>query len=113
MTDSRELFDTHRVRDHDEHWDALAARIATAATRQGTLGRLADSRFVWVAASALLAAGLALLVLPDASRSSGTGRAEWTQLIAPADDIGRAIAAPDGPPPVGVLVLSDRRGQAP
>lgn len=108
-----ELFDTTRVPDDAAHWDALAERIAAAAARssQGrTLPWCAQSRARWVAASLLLAAALAFLVLPSEDWSSRRFTLEWVQALAPADEVGRAITLPEVPPAIGALLLGDQGG---
>lgn len=106
-----DLFDTGGVRDDAEHWDALAERVAAAAvgaSRGGSFDRFAASRAGWIAASLLLAAGLAFIALQDKD-SSGSGlRAVWTQALAPTDDIGRVITSRDSPPAIGALLLGAR-----
>jgi hypothetical protein len=108
-----DLFDTTRVRDDSEHWDALAERVASNAAREWNESGfewLAHSRVTWVAASLLLAAALLSVVSPDESSSVWSRSPEWTQALAPADDVGRAVILPDSPPAIGTLLLRARGG---
>jgi hypothetical protein len=108
-----DLFDTTHVRDDPAHWDALTERVAANAARESKGGGfewLAQSRAGWVTASLLLAAAL-LSMLSSAEKSSATSRStEWAPALAPADDVGRAMLLPDGPPAIGALLLGDRGG---
>jgi hypothetical protein len=107
-----DLFDTHQVPDDAAHWDALAERVAADAARESKgsgLDWFAHSRANWVAAFLLLAAALAFMVLPAENSSARSVSAEWAQVLAPADDIGRTIILRDGPPAIGALLLD---GQA-
>jgi hypothetical protein len=108
-----DFFDTTHVRDDARHWDALAERVAANAARQSK-GRafdwLAHSRASWVATSLLLAAALALIVLPSDNSSVTSRSVEWAQALAPADNVGRAIILHDGPPAIGALLLGERGG---
>ena len=106
-----ELFDTSRVADDPEHWNALAQRIAETAARASegsSVGWLATSRAGWVAASLLLVAAWALMTPTDSS-SAKTFTGEWVKALVPADDVGKTIMLRDSPPPIGALLLSDRR----
>ena len=108
-----DLFDTTQVPDDAAYWDALAERVASHAARESNAGGFdwfVQSRASWVAASVLLAAALALMVLPDENSSAWSSRAEWAQALAPADDVGRAITLPDGPPAIGAMLLGDQGG---
>ena len=105
------LFDTARVPDDPQYWDALAERVAAKAA-DGSKGRglewLARSLPNRVVASLLVAAALlsALLVLSSGGKSSVSIRTvEWVRALAPADDLGRAVASPNGPPALGALLL--------
>ncbi len=103
-----DLFDTTQVRDDAGHWDALAERVVTEATREAPVGGFdwfAHSRASWVAASLLLAAALAFTMLPAEDSSARSFNAEWAQALAPADDVGRAIILPEDPPDIGALLL--------
>jgi hypothetical protein len=108
-----ELFDATQIPDDPGHWDALARRVAANASRESTVsafGWLSQSRAGWVAAS-LMAAALLVATLYSSESSSARNRgAEWTQALAPVDEVGKAIALPDGPPAIGALLLRDRRG---
>jgi hypothetical protein len=98
-----DLFDTSRIPDDSGHWDALAERVAAGAGRESSrtgFALFAHSPGGWVAASLLLVAALAFLLLP-ADETSVT----WVQALAPADDVGRAITLEDGPPPIAELLL--------
>lgn len=104
-----ELFDTSQVRDDAGHWDALAERVAAGAARESNEGGFdwfSHSRASWVAASLLLAAALASMVLPAENSSARSFSAEWAQALAPADAVARAIILPDRPPAIGALLLS-------
>jgi hypothetical protein len=103
-----DLFDTTQVRDDAGHWDALAERVAAAAARESKRGGFdwfAHSHVSWVAASLLLAAALAFMVLATEDSSAKSFGAVWAQAFAPADDVGRAIVLHDGPPAIGALLL--------
>ena len=107
----RDLFDTRQVRDDAAHWYALAERVAANAAHEAKgsgFDWFANSRVSWVAASLLLAAALAFMGRPTEDSSARTFIAAWARALAPADDVGRAISLPDGPPAVGVLLLSDQ-----
>jgi len=113
MATMSDLFDTSQVRDDAAHWDALAERVAADAAREskeGGFAWFANSRASWVAASLLLAAALGFMALPAETSSARRFTADWAQALAPADDVGRAIILPDGPPAIGALVLGDQRG---
>jgi hypothetical protein len=105
------LFDTTQIPDDPAHWDALAERVAARATRKATekssFEWLAQSRASWAAASLLLAAALGWMALPVDTTGATTARAGWLQALAPADDVGKAIASPDVPPAIGALVLGE------
>jgi hypothetical protein len=106
-----EFFDTSRIADDTEHWNAVAERIATTAARaskRSSVDWLASSRAGWVAASLLLVAAWALLT-PTETSSAKTFTGEWVQALAPADDVGKTIIVRDSPPPIGALLLGDRR----
>jgi hypothetical protein len=106
-----EFFDTTRVADDPEHWNALAERMAATAARaskRGGIDWLSTSRAGWVAASLLLIAALALMT-PAESSSAKSFSEEWAQALAPADDVGKAIIVRDRPPAIGALLLADPR----
>jgi hypothetical protein len=111
-----DLFDTSQVLDDAAHWDALAERVAADAAREsirgggGGLDWFAHSRASWVAASLLLAAALAFIVLPAEDSSASSFSAVWVEALAPADDVGRAIILPDGPPVIGALLFGGQGG---
>ncbi len=107
-----EFFDTNRIADDPEQWNALAERVAETAARaskRSTVDWLATSRAGCVAASLLLVAAWALMT-PTKSSSAKTFAAEWVQALAPADDIGKTIIVRNSPPPIGALLLANRRG---
>jgi len=106
-----ELFDTHEVRDDPAHWDAIALRVAENTARRSGRGAfewLGQSRAGWIAASLLLAA--ALFAITSAGDSERTRGSEWVQLVAPADDVGRQMAASEVPPAVSSLLVQTRGG---
>jgi hypothetical protein len=99
-----ELFGTNGVHDDDAHWDALASRVATRALAEQRAGRFASSPAIWLGVSALFAAGLVVMILsgqPAPSPDSG----ELRVVLAPPDDVGRALAVRDAPPAIGALML--------
>ena len=107
MTD---LFDTARVPDDDAYWDALASRVAALAARNQSANGfdwLARTRAGWLAASILLAAALGFILLPAKPVPARTD-VEWAQVLAPADDVGRAMTRRDQPPAIGALLLDAR-----
>ena len=110
-----ELFDTRGVNDADEHWDALAKRVAreaalrSSASRHGGISSLATSRGGLIAASLLLAASLAFLTMTWSRASTNPG-AELGQALAPRDDVGRAIALTGRPPAVAALLFGQPLG---
>lgn len=108
-------FDTTGLHDHPDYWDALAARIAAAAARNSkasSLDWLASSRASWITVSLLLLAAWASWTIGAASPSAEGSRTEWTQALAPADGVGKAIAASDRPPAIGALLIGNQRGDA-
>ena len=109
-----ELFDTRQIPDDASYWDALAERVGAQAARDSSgsvLEWFAHSRSSWFAASLLLAAGIALMVLPvdDAAPSSGL---TVSQPVTPGDDLGKAIVSRDTPPSVGALLFPGSAGVA-
>jgi hypothetical protein len=110
-----ELFDTRGVSDDPEHWDALAERVAheaarrSHATRNAGAGSLAASRVGLIAASLLLAASLAFLTM---SWRQGAPRSATLlgQVLAPSDDVGRAIVLTGRPPALAALLLDEGQG---
>lgn len=108
-----DLFDTSEIRDDAGHWDALAERVVADAAREPIASGFdwfAHSRASWVATALLLAAALAFIVLPDENSSATRFSAEWAQVLTPADDLGKAIILPDGPPSIGALLLGGQGG---
>jgi hypothetical protein len=100
------------MHDDPEYWDALAERIATAAasaSRRGGFKWLASSRAGWVVVCVLIVMVLTLSVLPVGPPAQTNMRAPWTEMLVPSDEVGRAIAVPDGPPPIGALLLNGTR----
>ena len=66
-----DLFETTQIPDDFAHWDALAARVAVAAScesKQGGFHWLATSRGGWVVVSLLLAVMFACVLLPAPGR---------------------------------------------
>jgi hypothetical protein len=115
VTPMPDYFDTRQIPDDPRHWDALAARIAARATdasRTDGFAWFAHSRASWVGASLLLAAALAFFVLPTTESSMMSERTTWVGALAPTDELGWAIAAPDAPPSIGALLLGDPNGPA-
>jgi hypothetical protein len=102
-----DLFDTSAIRDEAEYWDALATRVAAHTSRRAReLEWLAGARAGWVAASLLLAASLALFLLPRGLAGVGiTGGLELT--FSPQDSVGRVLASRDAPPSIAALFLAD------
>jgi hypothetical protein len=108
-----DLFDTRQLPDDAAHWDALAERVAANAVRESNGGGFdwfAQSRTGWVAASLLLVAALAFIVLPAEDSSASSLSAVWAEALAPGDDVGKAIILLDGPPSIGALLLSGQGG---
>src|SRR2546422_11385140 len=103
-----DLFDTSALRDESEHWDEIAERVARIATRKSkgsSVEWLAHSRAGWISACLLLSAALLSIFSEGENASAASRGAEWAQLLAPADEAGRAIVLPDRPPPIGALLL--------
>jgi hypothetical protein len=103
MTD---FFDTSNIRDEAEYWTDLTGRIVERATRDSTssgLAWLARPRTSVIAAVLLMAAAsIALWPIVQPSLRD----AQWTEAFAPLDDVGRTVAASDGPPTMGALLLT-------
>ena len=109
--DEADLFDTRDIHDDPGHWDALARRVAANALHSrgfddSGLEWLARQRTAALAAGLLLGAGLFSLFVPDADTVS---RSDWTEAIAPSDDVGRAMMLGD-PPSIGELLLGRKSG---
>ena len=105
MTD---YFDTGRISDAPEYWDALADRVAAHAARKGSeggVGWLARSRAGWIAAVLLLATALSAIALPDDSEAARSLRTEWASAFAPQDEMARAMVLRDEPPAIAALLL--------
>jgi hypothetical protein len=106
MISMDELFDTSRIPDDPEHWDALAARVATRARRaRSPILWLGEHKSSWAAAALLLAASMLFAVLQQRSPAA-TSTLAWTEALAPDDAVGRTIATPDRPPALGVLLFA-------
>lgn len=95
-----ELFDTSRIPDDAEHWDALALRQALRAMRSAGPD-WARSRAGWLAASLLLAAALAYGLLP---------REDTRLSFAPSDPLGQALSNGVAPPAIAALLLGEKGG---
>jgi hypothetical protein len=110
MTD---LFDTSCVRDEGEHWDEIAERVAGIAARKSNASSaewLAHSRAGWISACLLLSVALLSIFTQTEKASAASRRAAWAQLLSPADEVGKGMVLPDRPPPIGALLLDERRG---
>lgn len=108
-----DLFDTRQVPDDASYWDTLAERVAAHAARDsgGTvLDWVANSRSSWIAASLLLAAGIAFMASPVEDSSTLSLTPTLSQPVTPADDLGKAIASRDTPPSVGALLFAGSAG---
>ena len=104
-----DLRDTAHIHDDPEHWDALAARVATAAaraSRRGGFNWLAGSRAGWVVVCILMVTALTLSLLPVEPSARRSERAPWAEMLAPSDEVGQSITVLDGPPPIGALLLN-------
>ena len=108
-----DLFDTRQIPDDVSYWDTLAERVAAHAVRDSSgtvLDWFAHSRSSWIAASLLLAAGIAFMVLPVADPSVPSLAPTLSQPVTPADDLGKAIVSRDAPPSLGTLLLLGSAG---
>jgi hypothetical protein len=106
-----DLFDTSRIPDNDAYWDALAERVTLGVKRRGYSSGvewLTHSRASIVAASLILAAALAFLIVPRPNQSTSNLTSVSTRALAPSDDAGRAILLLGRPPSVGALLLDER-----
>lgn len=107
-----DLFDTRQIPDDASYWDALAERVSAHAAR-GSGGTVLDwfahSRGSWIAASLMLAAGIAFMVSPLGNPGPGLAPA-LAQPITPVDDLGKAIVSRDTPPAIGALLLLGSAG---
>lgn len=103
-----DLFDTRQIPDDAAYWDALAERVAVHSAR-GTSGTALDwfahSRSSWIAASLLLAAGIAFMHEPVEDRVTSSFPPALSQAFTPVDDLGKAIVSRDAPPSIGALLL--------
>lgn len=107
-----DLLDTSHLRDEPEYWDALAQRIEAGAIRPSDVGGfdwLSGSRAARVTVGLLVAAALALAVLPDTAPSPSRQRAQWAEMLAPSDELGQAIVVRENPPALGTLLLNRAR----
>jgi hypothetical protein len=106
-----DLFETTQIPDDFAHWDALAARVAVAAScesKQSGFHWLATSRGGSVVASLLMAVMSAfVLLLPAPGSSASTRSDDWARVLAPADDVGKLVILRDNPPSVGGLLLGN------
>lgn len=107
-----EIFNTQSVRDDDAHWQALAERVAANAIAGNDSGRIAAPAALWMGVSLAFAASLALMIFSDRP-ASARDDAALRVALAPADDVGRALAVPDAPPKIGDLVLGGTEAGAP
>ena len=108
-----DLFDTRQIPDDASYWDALSERVAAHAARDSSgsvLDWFAHSRSSWIAASLLLAAGIAFMVLPVEDPSAPSLAPTLSQPVMPADDLGKAIVSRDAPPSIGTLLLLGSAG---
>ena len=108
-----DLFDTRQIPDDASYWDTLAERVAAHAARDSSgtvLDWFAHSRSSWIAASLLLAAGIAFMVLPVEDSSASSLAPTLSQPVTPADHLGKAIASRDTPPSVGALLFAGSAG---
>ncbi len=108
------LFETTHVPDDAAYWDALADRVAARVCHRPNgsgLVWLSHSRAGWVAASLLLVAALALIVRSTEESSTRRPNAVWEQMLAPADDVGKAILSQNAPPAIGALLLAGQDGR--
>ena len=104
-----DLFDTRQIPDDASYWDTLAERVTTHAARDSSgtvLDWFSHSRSSWIAASVLLAAGIAFMLLPVEDSSAPGLAPAFSQPVAPADDLGKAIVSRDAPPSVGALLFA-------
>jgi hypothetical protein len=107
------FFDTRFVRDEAEHWDEIAQRVAGIAARKSKVSSaewLAHSRAGWISACLLLSVALLSIFAQTEKASAASRGAEWAQLLSPADEVGKGMVLPDRPPPIGALLLDERRG---
>jgi hypothetical protein len=106
-----ELFDTSGITDDDQHWDALAAKVASNATtqcgREPELIAFAGSGRGLIAATLLVVAagGAVSLIRPTAAEPLAI---EFSEALKPSDDLGRTIVASTAPPSVGALLLQPK-----
>jgi hypothetical protein len=110
-----DLFDTRQIPDDPAYWDALAEGVAARAARDSSgsvLEWFAHSRSSWIAASLLLAAGLAFMMLPVEDASAPNLGPTVSQSVTPGDDLGKAIVSRDTPPSVGALLFLGSAGAA-
>ena len=101
------LFDTLQVRDEAEHWDALAERVTAYARMRSRVGvgDFIGSRAGWIAAAVMVTAALGLIALRGRTSGGDASREDFARQLAPADQIGQAIALNGSPPAIGALLL--------
>src|SRR5689334_5329248 len=101
-----ELFDSSRMKHDEQHWDALATRIAMSATSRRAPGNelreFAGSGRGWIAAAVLVAVAAGAL-LATALRSRVASNEQFSDALEPGDEIGRVITAAAAPPSIGDL----------
>ena len=101
-----ELFDTSKIPDEPEYWDALASSVATTAVaqagRETGLLHFASSSSSWIAASTLATAAAIVVFILQATSGRETA---WGDALQPSDEIGRSILVSEQPPSVGALLI--------
>lgn len=104
---------TPGISDDDEHWDALAQRIAVSArgTESG-LYWLATARGAWVASSLLAAVGLIASLSSINKPADASSPGQLSAMLAPGDKVGETIVLSDKPPDIGMLLLPQRATSA-
>src|SRR5262249_9878152 len=110
MTESRD-----EDRDDPEYWNALADRVVSSAIQNagsGVLEWLAQSRAGWTA-GLLLALAALLCMMSQGGRPAGDKRPAALNVILPADEIEKAMADGDQPPPISELLIEPRDARLP
>jgi hypothetical protein len=108
-----ERFDTNSVSDDPAYWRKLAKQVAANAVRESRLTGIdwvAHSVVVWIAACLLFAMPSLSMISRSGASLTQTRNAEWSEMLAPGDDIGKAIASPDRPPTIDALLIADPDG---
>ena len=104
-----EFFDTRKIRDDQEHWDSLAARVAQTAVARGRrangLVTFAASTGGWVAATLLVGIAVGIMLIFRIEVSGGSVN-KWNEALQPSDNVGATITAASSPPSIGELLLS-------